>query len=80
MMTKTLTFSEEHIRRVAALEDRAKAVGSNMTQVCKATTIARATYERWVQRPPMSITKLDELEAEVARLEAIAAASPKAAE
>ena len=68
------TFSQEHARRLQDIETRAKAAGSNVTQVCKNTRIARATYERWVQHPPQSITKLDELEAEVARLEQIAAA------
>lgn len=67
------TFAEEHARRLKDIEARAKAVGSNITQVCKKTRIARATYERWVQHPPQSITKLDELEAEVARLEREAA-------
>lgn len=69
------TFAEEHARRLADIERRAKAVGSNITQVCKNTRIARATYERWVQHPPQSITKLDELEAEVVRLEQAAAAA-----
>lgn len=67
------TFSEEHQKRIRALDGRAQAAGTNMTQVCKNTGIARATYERWLQRPPQSITKLDELEAEVARAEAAAA-------
>lgn len=70
----TLTFSQEHAKRIAALEPRVKAAGSNITQACKNTGIARATYERWVQRPPQSISKLDELEAEVSRLEKLAAA------
>ncbi len=69
------TFSQEHARRLQDIETRAKAAGSNVTQVCKNTRIARATYERWVQHPPQSITKLDELEAEVARLEQLAAAA-----
>lgn len=69
------TFAQEHKRRLESLEARAKAAGSNITQVCKATGIARATYERWVERSPQTITKLDELEAEVARLEAIAVAA-----
>lgn len=72
------TFSQEHARRLHDIEARAKAVGSNITQVCKNTRIARATYERWVQHPPQSITKLDELEAEVARLEQIAATKKQA--
>src|SRR5262249_45177955 len=67
------TFSQEHARRLKDLEARAKAAGSNMTQVCKTTGIARATYESWVQRAPQTVRKLDELEAEVARLEKEAA-------
>ncbi len=73
------TFAQEHKRRMQALEARAKAAGSNITQVCKATGIARATYERWVERSPQTITKLDELEAEVSRLEAAALAAAAAA-
>lgn len=72
------TFAEELHTRLANLEARAKAVGSNITQVCKKTGIARATYERWVQRAPQSVSKVDELEEEVARLER--AAEVKAAE
>ena len=72
------TFAQEHKRRLQALEARAKAAGSNITQVCKATGIARATYERWVERSPQTITKLDELEAEVVRLEALAASKTDA--
>ena len=73
----TLTFSQEHSRRLIALEKRAKRAGSNITQVCKTTGIARATYERWMERAPQSVTKMDELEAEVARLEELAAAADK---
>lgn len=68
------TFSQEMKDRLAELDRRAKAAGSNMTQVCKATGVARVTYERWVNRVPQTVKKLDELEAEVARLEHEAAA------
>jgi hypothetical protein len=64
------SFADEMKARIADIEKRAKAAGSNMTQVCKASGIARATYERWMERPPQSVTKLDELEAAVAKLEA----------
>ena len=72
----TTTFSAEHKARVAAFAARAQAVGTNMTQVCKTTRLARATYERWLERPPQSITKLDELDAELTRLEKLAAEKP----
>ena len=68
------TFCEEFDTRLANIERRAKAVGSNITQVCKRTGIARATYERWRDRAPQTVSKVDELEAEVVRLEAAAAA------
>lgn len=67
-----ISFADEMQNRLSDIEKRAKASGSNITQVCKKTGIARATYERWRERAPQSITKVDELEAEVRRLEAAA--------
>jgi precorrin-6x reductase len=67
------TFTEEFQRRLRDMENRAKAAGSNMTQVCKKTGIARVTFERWRDRAPQTIEKLDELAAEVARVEKEAA-------
>jgi Homeodomain-like domain len=69
------TFAAELQRRLQSIEARAKATGSNLTQICKKTGIARATVERWRYRAPQSVTKVDELEAEVARLEAEKAAA-----
>jgi hypothetical protein len=68
-MSEKTTFAAEMHARLEDMEKRAKAVGSNMTQVTKNTGIARATYERWMTRPPQSVTKLDEMDAEVMRLE-----------
>lgn len=73
------TFSEELQNRLKSIESRAKAAGSNFTQICKKTGIARATVERWRYRAPQSVTKVDELEAEVARLEAEKAAAAASA-
>ncbi len=70
----TNTFSALMADRLQEIERRAKAVGSNVTQVCKATGIARATYERWRNRAPQTVAKVDELMAEVERLEREAAA------
>lgn len=74
------TFAEAFTDRLKNIEERAKAAGSNMTQVCKKTGVARATYERWGHRPPQTIAKVDELEAEVVRLEREAGVPPLAAE
>jgi hypothetical protein len=73
-----ITFVQEFANRLVEIESRAKAVGSNMTQVCKSTGIARPTFERWAQRAPQTIVKLDELEAYVARLELAFAAKASA--
>lgn len=74
-----ITFVQEFSNRLVEIEARAKAVGSNMTQVCKSTGIARPTFERWAQRAPQTIVKLDELEADVGRLELAFAAKASAA-
>lgn len=68
------SFSETFAEKLKEIERRAKAVGSNMTQVCKATGVARATYERWNHRPPQTVAKVDELMEEVERLEQAAKA------
>lgn len=69
------TFSDLFSQRVIDLEVRAKSAGSNLTQLCKKTGVARATVERWRFRPPQTVSKLDELEAEVQRLESLKAAA-----
>jgi hypothetical protein len=66
------TFANEMQERLRSIDARARAAGSNMTQVCKNTGVARATYERALQRVPQSVSKVDELEAEVTRLEKLA--------
>lgn len=64
-----MKFADEMKARLKDMEARAKAVGSNMTRVTKNTEIARQTFERWMVRAPQSVRKLDEMEAEVQRLE-----------
>lgn len=70
----TASFSAAFSDALKNIEARAKAAGSNMTQVCKKTGVARATYERWRQRPPQTVAKVDELIEEVERLEKAKAA------
>lgn len=67
------SFSQAFAEKLKEIERRAKAAGSNMTQVCKKTGVARATYERWNHRAPQTVAKVDELMAEVERLEQEAA-------
>lgn len=63
------TFAEAMKERLQSIEARAKAAGSNMTQVCKRTGVARVTFERWMQRAPKSVALVDVLEADVTALE-----------
>lgn len=72
-MTTPIPFETDFHGRLDDIERRAKAVGSNITRLCKKTGIARATYERWTARAPQTITKVDELAAEVRRLEGMTA-------
>jgi hypothetical protein len=67
------SFSDVFAARLQSIELRAKRAGSNMTQVCKTTGVARATYERWRLRAPQTVAKVDELEREVVRLELLVA-------
>lgn len=69
-----MSFSEEFSARLKDLERRAKAAGSNITQICKRSGVSRATYERWCFRPPQTVAKVNDLEAEVERVEREAAA------
>jgi uncharacterized protein YjcR len=73
------TFEQTFQDRLVNIEARAKAAGSNLPQLCQRSGIARATVERWVQRAPQTITKVDELEAEVVKIECDASARADAA-
>ena len=69
------SFYQTMTDRLSDIEARAKAVGSNMTQVCKSTGVARVTYERWRQRAPKSVALVDQLDSHVRDLEAKADAA-----
>ncbi|WP_441280651.1 hypothetical protein [Tardiphaga sp. 862_B3_N1_1] len=64
------TYAEQFSANVKKLEEDARAAGTNLTQICKATGIARVTVERWKSRAPQTVHKLDELKAEVERVKA----------
>jgi uncharacterized coiled-coil DUF342 family protein len=64
------TFAAEMHSRLKDMETRARAAGSNMTQVCKRADVARATYERWGARVPQSVRKVDDLENKLREIEA----------
>lgn len=66
---KQRTLSVEFQARVRALSDRARKVGSNLTQLCKEAQVSRATPDRWLIETPKTIELFDRLEALVAKLE-----------
>lgn len=44
------------------LQSDAKAAGMNLTTVCKAAGVARATPDRWRQNPPKTIRALAKMQ------------------
>lgn len=63
------SFSAAFSARIDNLIQRSKAAGLNVTKLCKETGIARATPERWIKRPPLSIQLVDKMEEAVVRAE-----------
>ncbi len=64
------SFEGEFKRRIADIKRRAKDAGTNITALCAATGIARATPDRWEIRAPKTIRLIDELEREMVKAEA----------
>lgn len=63
------TFEAEFQRRIDEIKRRAAAAGTSITALCQSTKIARATPDRWQQKAPKTIRLVDELEAELAKIE-----------
>lgn len=63
------SLSEHYLQRLDQIEDRAKAVGQNMTTVCKAAKISRAGPVRWRRKVPLSIVIIDKLTKVVEKFE-----------
>ncbi len=53
------TLEEEFNRRVKKLSERAKAAGTNVSELCRIAGVSRTTPERWNQRVPKSISIFD---------------------
>lgn len=63
--TMTLIFQE----RTAEILERARKSEISLNQICKGAGAARATPDRWTLRVPKSITLVDDIDAELTRLE-----------
>lgn len=55
------TLEDEFNRRVKQLSERAKAAGTNVSELCRIAGISRTTPERWNKRVPKSITIFDSI-------------------
>ncbi|EBJ6658323.1 hypothetical protein D0Q53_20620 [Salmonella enterica] len=53
------TLEKEFNRRVKQLNERAKAAGTNITELCRIAGVSRTTPERWNKRVPKSISIFD---------------------
>ncbi|EAO3412108.1 hypothetical protein GNM83_19045 [Salmonella enterica] len=53
------TLEKEFYRRVKQLNERAKAAGTNITELCRIAGVSRTTPERWNKRVPKSISIFD---------------------
>jgi hypothetical protein len=63
----TQTFEAVFRQRVAKIEADARAVGLNMTSICKDAGISRATPDRWKRGTPRTIEIVDQMEQIVAK-------------
>ena len=63
-------FSEIFQARMADIERRLYQAGSTVTEICANVGVARATPVRWKRRLPKTIQLVDQLEAEVEKIEA----------
>lgn len=61
------TFKQVFDDALDAIEADAKAHGINLTQICAATGISRATPSRWKVKPPKTIKLVTVLQQELER-------------
>ena len=62
-------FSEIFQERVDDIYRRAKDAGVSIAALCRGAGTARTTPDRWRTRLPMTVTLVDDLEAELAKHE-----------
>ncbi len=63
-------FEQDFFAALDKLEVDAKAVGLNLTSICKETGVSRATPGRWRREVPMTVQLLKQMQAVVAKKEA----------
>jgi hypothetical protein len=65
-MNQNTSFADVFKARMEKLEKDAKAVGLNLTSICKKADISRATPDRWKRTTPKTIEIVDKMEQVVA--------------
>lgn len=60
-------FEQEFFAALDKLEVDAKAVGLNLTAICKETGVSRATPSRWRREVPMTVQLLKQMQAVVVK-------------
>ena len=79
-MTNSKNFTEVFNDTISKLESDAKAVGSNMTEICREAEVSRTTPDRWKANPPATVALVTKLQGIVADKAAAKAAPVVAAE
>jgi hypothetical protein len=67
--TATAPFSETFQNRLDDIERRALRAETNLTAVCKALKISRATPDRWRRKTPRTIEIIEQMERFVSEVE-----------
>lgn len=66
---KPRSAAEEFADRLKNIQKRGKAVGLNLTEICRKVGCSRATPDRWKAKPPQTLVLIDKMEAAVAAAE-----------
>ena len=67
MSTPLSPFRDVFRQRIEKIETDARAVGLNLTSVCKEAGISRATPDRWKRSTPKTVEIVQKMEEIVAR-------------
>lgn len=60
--TQPKNFVDVFNDAITKLEIDAKAIGSNMTEVCREAGVSRTTPDRWKEKPPATVATLAKLQ------------------
>lgn len=64
-----MSFKTEFDARIDAIDTRAKAAGTSLTELCRRAGVARSTPDRWRKVTPKTVEIVTELEAKLVEIE-----------